>query len=337
MRACREFAAVFGNGFVMPNACTSLRRRLSLGLLLGTGCAAALAHDGPHTSTHKQGDDELVALALLNEVRITADERFRYIVSNGIPDHEPGMFPNRGNPNTISPQRYEYRVPLHPQAAAQVTRLRHQPFGVALNGVPFDPGTAEFWRGDQNWNYEALSGKINLGLDRSLAHVQPNGAYHYHGIPLGLVAILSKKQVQPDMLLLGYAADGYPIYGPQAYATAEDSKSGLKEMAPSYRLKRGTRPSGPGGAYDGTFTADWEYVAGSGDLDECNGRQGTTPEYPAGTYYYVLTDAFPFISRNYRGTPDASFERRGPGGGRPPRPGGPGGPGPRPGGSPPGF
>ena len=51
-------------------------------------------------------------------------------------------------------------------------------FGVALNGVPFDPGTAEYWENDRSsdWRYDALSGKINLGLDQNNAHVQPNGA-----------------------------------------------------------------------------------------------------------------------------------------------------------------
>ncbi len=57
-------------------------------------------------------------------------------------------------------------------------------FGVALNGLPLDPGTAEFWHNDPNWNYEAMSGKMDLGLDENNAHVQPNGAYHYHGLPM---------------------------------------------------------------------------------------------------------------------------------------------------------
>ena len=104
-------------------------------------------------------------------------------------------------------------------------------------------------------------------------------------------------------------------------------------MKSSYRLKSGERPggdAGPGGLYDGKYTPDYEFVAGSGDLDECNGRHGVTAEFPAGTYYYVITDQFPFIGRKYRGTPDASF-RHGPPGG----PGGPGGPGRF--GPPPGF
>ncbi|HBL47569.1 MAG TPA: hypothetical protein DDZ90_29705, partial [Planctomycetaceae bacterium] len=73
--------------------------------------------------------------------------------------------------------------------------------------------------------------------------------------------------------------------------------------------------------YDGTFVADYEFVKDSGDLDECNGRLGVTPEYPDGIYHYYLTEAFPYIPRYFRGTPDPSFQKRGPG------PGQPGGPG----------
>ena len=61
-----------------------------------------------------------------------------------------------------------------------------QPFGVAVNGVVFDPGAAEWFNRDprSGWQYEPLAGKINLGVDESFAHVQPNGAYHYHGMIL---------------------------------------------------------------------------------------------------------------------------------------------------------
>src|SRR2546429_53225 len=105
------------------------------------------------------------------------------------------------------------------------------------------------------------------------------------------------------MLLIGYAADGFPIYSNRGHKSANDAKSPLKTLRSSYQLKKGERPTGdagPGGKYDGTFTQEFEYVAGSGDLDECNGRNGVTPEYPNGTYYYVATDTFPFIPRLFR-------------------------------------
>ena len=51
----------------------------------------------------------------------------------------------------------------------------------------------------------------------------------------------------------------------------------------------------------GTFAQDWEYVAGSGDLDECNGRVGVTPEFPQGIYHYYATDTYPFFQRCVKG------------------------------------
>ena len=249
---------------------------------------------------------------LHNEIAIQQRGGYRHIRANGVPDHEPGRFPNRGNPNRIREQRYDFRVPLDPKVAEEITPLGHQPFGVALNGVPFDPATAEFWRRDHRsgWNYEALSGKIDLGLDHSHAHVQPNGAYHYHGLPTRLIA--AKKGDVGRMTLVGYAADGFPIYARHGHADPDDLESDLVEVKSSYRLKRGRRPDGPRGRYDGTFVADYEYVAEAGDLDECNGRFGVTPEYPEGTYHYFLTGEFPFVPRYFRGTPDESFERRRP-------------------------
>jgi hypothetical protein len=242
------------------------------------------------------------------------------IESNGIPEHSVGRFPNPGNPHSITTQRHHYEMPLHPEVANETTPLIRQPWGVALNGIPFDPGTAEYYNRDRDsvWNYEALSGEVQLGLDKNHAHVQPSGAYHYHGLPTALFKQLSEGKEQ--MTLLGWAADGFPLYGIYGYANADDVTSSAIELKSSYQVKNGNRPSGedsPGGTYDGTFTIDYEYVAGSGDLDECGGRYGVTPEFPEGTYYYVLTEDYPFIPRMFRGTPDPSFERKRGGNGPP--------------------
>ncbi|MFO0946298.1 MAG: YHYH protein [Planctomycetota bacterium] len=257
----------------------------------------------------------------MNQVTIEERDGYRYIVANGIPDHAHGDFPNRGNPNSILAQRFAFRVPLEPEWRDEPVPLGHHPFGVALNGVPFDPGTAEFWNGDRRsgWNYEALSGRINLGLDHNHAHVQPSGAYHYHGTPQGLIQALLQRSRQPStrnsrgktpMVLLGYAADGYPIYNAVGHAEPENQRSRRKFLRSSYRLKRGTRPSGPRGKYDGTFTEDYEFATGLGDLDECNGYYGVTPESTGATYYYCITESFPHIPRFYHGVPDESFLRR---------------------------
>ena len=244
-------------------------------------------------------------------IKLVGDKRI--IKSNGIPDHEIGRFPNRGNPNGIQAQNYHYEVALKPQVAVDATVLNRQPFGIALNGVLFDPGTAEFFQRDRNseWNYEALSGAVKLGLDENHAHVQPNGAYHYHGLPTKLFEALSGGK--KAMTLVGWAADGFPIYGLYGTKDPLDAGSEIIELKSSYQIKEGSRPSGrdsPGGDYDGSFTIDYEYVPSSGNLDECGGRFGVTPEFAAGTYYYVLTEDYPFIPRMFKGEPDESFERR---------------------------
>lgn len=244
-----------------------------------------------------------------SSVSIWEEGNYRYLQSNGIPDHAPGEFPNPGNPNRISEQDYLFRVPRQPQLNQGMRECGHDSFGAALNGVPFDPATVEFWNNDRRsgWNYEAMSGKINLGLDPSNAHVQPNGAYHYHGIPLQFL----KQHASGERI--GYAADGFPIY--------YDAR-----VKSSYRLKQGVRPSGPGGRYDGTFVEDYEFVEGAGDLDLCNGRFGETPDHPEGLYHYYLTETFPFVPRCWRGDPDPSFQKAGSSGQGPGR-GGPQGSG----------
>lgn len=264
-----------------------------------------------------------------NRVEIDdAGARGRNVVANGIPDHDVGDFPNRDNPNRISEQGYDIVIPSDPEANDRPSS-QFGPFGVALNGVLFDPGAAEFWQGDpsQGWNYEALGGAIPLGLDENHAHVQPTGIYHYHGLP---TLYLRQRGVAPGRHspLVGWAADGFPIYALYGHADPQDTTSSVKRLDSSYRLKTGNRPSdrnGPGGQHDGAFIQDFEYVEGAGDLDECNGRFCVTPEFPEGTYAYFLTESFPVIPRLFRGIPvSLRAERRGPG--RPPFPPPPGGP-----------
>ena len=118
------------------------------------------------------------------------------------------------------------------------------PFGVGINGVLFEPGTAEFWMGDRHadWNYEALGGAVGLGLDSNHAHVQPGGIYHYHGLPTGLLEELNfpagKEDHNRHSPLIGWAADGFPVYYAFGYKQAEDPKSGIAKLTTSFQLKR---------------------------------------------------------------------------------------------------
>jgi hypothetical protein len=261
------------------------------------------------------------------QVRVSVTKGNRRIRANGLPNHDTGVFPNANNPNTISAQSYDYSFPTTPTQNSNSTAYSiPQPFGIAVNGVLFDPLAAEWFNNDpaSGWSKYALSPSVNLGLDSHHAHVMPTGAYHYHGIPDGLADMLDAKRHSP---LIGWAGDGFPIYLDKGYRKATNMRSGVRTLRSSFTLKTGTRPSGPGGTYDGTYIEDYEYVAGSGDLDAANGRVQVTPEFPKGTYCYILTEEFPVIPLAFWANIASSFAKTGPGGpGGPQGPGGPGGP-----------
>jgi len=265
-------------------------------------------------------------LGFTPEVTITESGSNRVITSNAIPDHKVGLFGNQSgalNPNAIGEVSSEYSVSLNPTQNNEVTPLLstssgpQYEFGVLLNGCLLDPEAAEPWPhsgslfgSGTNWEWNLDAMIINLGMDCNNAHVQPSGKYHYHGPP---TLYLESLNIGTDkMTLIGYAADGFPIYYKYAYSMADDPGSDIVEMQSSYQLKSGERPgdgdSAPCGDYNGVYTNDWEYVDGLGELDECNGRFGKTDDYPDGTYYYVITDSFPFIPRCLRGTPSNDFK-----------------------------
>ncbi len=248
------------------------------------------------------------------EVSIASAEGKRVVRANGIPGHAVGDFPNRHDPVPLRPQRHRLEMPIAPVAADEPVPIAMWLFGIAVNGIPFDP-SGPFWDADarSGWQFEVLhpANAVALGIDANRAHTQGRGSYHYHGLPTGLLWELNVASPDRPMHLLGYAADGFPIYGPDCPGEPTDLRSPTRRLRSSYRLRGGKRKDGPKGRFDGIFVEDFEYVPGHGDLDECNGRTGPTPEFPDGTYYYVLTDAFPFVPRSWRGTPDPSF-RHGP-------------------------
>ena len=240
----------------------------------------------------------------------TCNASNRVLAANGVPDHDVGTFPNVGNPNTITAQTVVANYTLTP-AVVSNSGTPTMVVGHALNGVKFDPGTGgtcdntgsacSLIGGSGTWRIEALGqSSFNFGVDSNKAHVQPDGAYHYHGMPEGFLTKLGRGT---QMALVGWAADGFPIYARYGYATASNATSGTKVLRGSYQLKSSPDAGRPSvSVYPlGTFQQDYSYVAGSGDLDECNGRTGVTPEFPNGIYHYVITDTYPYIGRCLKG------------------------------------
>ncbi|MEM6772072.1 MAG: YHYH protein, partial [Bacteroidota bacterium] len=183
--------------------------------------------------------------------------------------------------------------------------------GVALNGVKFDPETAErvVCETGEVYRIEAIQELYDLGLDDNNAHVQPTGAYHYHGVPQGLIESLPGTE---DVVLVGFASDGFPMYYSRSgrykpsFRLADDFRTG---DACNYRNPHTNETKHlAGSSADGTFVSDWVYDSSLGDLDECN---GITLD---GQYAYFVTDEYPYVGRCLKG----EFTQRGPRGGGPP-------------------
>jgi hypothetical protein len=150
--------------------------------------------------------------------------------------------------------------------------------------------------------------------------------YSYVANPKGLrVQIgdnLDSNYITPSVLnhspIIGFAYDGYPIYGPYGYVNALDKNSSISRMTSSYSLKS-SRPLGPSIlTYPlGYFIEDYQYTHRSGTLDENNGRYCVTPEYPNGTYAYFITidsnqsPIYPYLlGENFYGTPvDSNYKK----------------------------
>jgi len=252
-------------------------------------------------STTQFIDDFFLAYSLVNaeygtETVVTIEDDSRVMVTNALPNHDTGEFPNEGNPNSISAQSITYKIPLNPEFASQARWVREP--GVALNGVKFEPETAEVLQCESGENYkiEAIQDLVNLGLDHNHAHVQPTGAYHYHGAPTGVITAFDKGE---DLVHIGFGMDGFPIYYSQSgkykssYRLIDETREGTdcNYSIPSTNIDTDLEGTAP----DGTYVLDWEFIAGLGDLDECNGAVINRQ------YMYLITDDYPYIGRCLKG------------------------------------
>ncbi|MEP6390253.1 MAG: YHYH protein [Halioglobus sp.] len=226
--------------------------------------------------------------------------------SNAIPNHDFNDG-DRSFVNAVQVQDMTFEVPASPAVNAISTEISLQrDNAVMLNGVKVDLlaagcyGIADGKIGCNDlstpWRYDPANPANGFGVDSHNAHTQPDGSYHYHGSPNALFDDAS----QIESPVVGFAADGFPIYG-----SYFNDGSTTRRALSSYQLRSGTRASGPGGSHDGTFIDDYEYVPGSGDLDECNGM------FVGDNYGYYITEGYPYVLGCFRGTPDDSFLKRG--------------------------
>lgn len=285
--------------------------------------------------------------ANVQTVQYSAD--WAYVSTNGIPAYITGPFLD-GNPSLASSQNAIFKISLNPvQNTGTPTATTGGNIGNFINGVAlFDYRDGVAWNTTANalcggpgnppcpggpgasmsWNRDAIVAE-RAGFDCAKGH-PAMGNYHHHQNPsafnLDLMVIsnicdlyladglyvIDSTQHSP---LIGFAYDGFPIYGAYAYKNT-DGTGGIVRMKSSYSKRNITARThwadgtdvadGPAvsATYPiGYFREDYEFIANTAPdyLDEHNGRFCITPEYPNGIYCYFATvdenwnSAYPYV------------------------------------------
>ncbi len=279
-----------------------------------------------------------------NTLVITADENFCSFSSNNIPNHDIGANTSTGNdfatrvgPNTLN---YVLSVPRHPTKTATASYVQKVGGsitlnGILLNGVDLDMDSAfcfntEFTTPLQinlgtreqcglfaDWYAIPAANPDYVTLDEYTGHAF-SGRYHYHGDNDGLSNVNQAASLGLDSAdvdasgspVIGFAADGFPIYGHYFY----DAETNTRRKAISSWITHTSERAAPQGSSDpfppiathprGLFVEDWYYLEGHGDLDECNGMVDAY-----GNYGYYYTEDYPYGPICNFGAPDPSFTK----------------------------
>jgi hypothetical protein len=293
--------------------------------------------------------------------QISYSQDYVYVKGSGLASHQMGPWyigVGRIFGNWPTNLNYTHRFPLHPQAAARKVFNGGGALGLWVNGVAlfnmldmfvYNPATGRETQGPPSpggdiglWARNAVVVEQPT-FDKSNAHQPPNGEYHYHDNPvalryqlgdnIALDAATGNYREDASHLhhspILGWSNDGYPIYGPYAYADPKNPDSGVRRMVSGFVLQdgrhhtvdlahtgrhsipqwaatlHGISPQLTAAQYGpdvsqryalGRYVEDFAYLGDLGytqgkefDLDIYNGRWCVTPEFPHGTYAYFVT------------------------------------------------
>ena len=274
---------------------------------------------------------------LVNCQQVEYSDNFVYITATGVPAYPTGPFLD-GNPSNAQNQNNIIKIPLLPlENTGTPDDTVGGNIGVFVNGVAlFDYRDGVAWNPDTNslcggpgnppcpggpnasmdWNRDAIPAEM-AGFDCSKGH-PAMWNYHHHQNPsafkldLEIVSDICNLYDADGLYfidetihspLIGFAFDGFPIYGAYGYRNA-DGSGGLERIKSGYQLRDITErthwadgtdvddgPDVNGTYFLGYFREDYEFISHSEEyyLDEHNGRFCVTPEYPAGTYAYFAT------------------------------------------------
>ncbi len=199
------------------------------------------------------------------------------ITGNGLPSHATGDFPiDRSstayqydrNPSSIRSQTIRYSIPGNPGIAEEPTCLPMGTIGIAFTG-------GAFFNALDAERRDAVANEI---FDACEGHPQPQGLYHYHHNS----PCFEQGEDNEHSPQVGYALDGFGIYGPK--------DEGGKLISNS-------------------------------ELDECHGHVGKAVDRNGNTineYHYHINNEFPYTLGCFKGEIEESMLNMRPPGGEGP-------------------
>lgn len=339
--------------FLMLSACAMIANAQGPEItswLLNTNGALGRHYIGGNTTPIQDADS-------VNVKTVLYSNNWVYVRANGVPSYITGPF--IGNPSITTTQNAIFKISRNPvQNTGTPSPTTGGNIGIFINGVAlFDYRDGVAWNTATNspcggpgnppcpggpgaamdWNRDAIPAERG-GFDCAKGH-PAMGNYHHHQNPsafnldLNVISTICNLYAADGLYvidstthspLIGYAYDGFPIYGAYGYADTNGTGA-ITRIKSGYHLRNittrttsptgATVPSGPAVSTTyplGYYREDYEYIAAPGQqdvLDEHNGRFCITPEYPNGMYCYFATvdanwnSSYPYVvGPNFYGT-----------------------------------
>jgi hypothetical protein len=262
--------------------------------------------------------------ALHPSLSVTCSASAVSVQSNGIPTYQYIAM----TPNGLQAKSYTFSFPRSPSQAASTTAVPLLGnIGVAVDGIPIY-GVNEGAQPASDAYGDPIAAAI---LDECGSHSAQQGTFHNHKLQVKCLIQSAVSSSQPwnnpdpspsdPSPIVGYAFDGFPIYGP--YECTDAGCGAVQEMLSGWDntgYQAGTAGCTSSAACSSGYCTDvmingspttacvpktcvWSnntYTAKVGPqyLDKCNGHVG-----PNGDYHYHTTSSFPYILGCYRGTP----------------------------------
>lgn len=245
------------------------------------------------------------------------------VLSNGIPTYQYEAL----TPNGLQAKSYTFTFPRYASVAGSPVNIPLLGnIGVAVNGIPIY-GVNEGAQPASDAYGDPIAASI---LDECGGHSAQQGTFHNHKLIAKCLVQSAVSESQPwndpdpspnvPSPILGYAFDGFPIYGP--YECVDVGCSAVQKMLSSWDntgYQAGTAGCSSSASCSSGYCTevmingaettacvpktcvwsnnDYSLKIGSQYLDQCNGHVG-----PNGDYHYHVTSTFPYTLGCYAGS-----------------------------------